>query len=139
MMKKRGNNEGSIYQRKDGRWAAAISTGGGRDSRKRKYIYGKTEQEVTTKLAQALKIMHDNDAVTTVAPSFRAVLLSLNLWFSSQDEKIDKLQARKAEAMREWDLMIAEAEAEKEEARRKVVEALEELDIGMPANTKNSK
>jgi hypothetical protein len=27
--RRRGQNEGSIYQRKDGRWAAAFSTGDG--------------------------------------------------------------------------------------------------------------
>ncbi len=41
-MGKRGHGEGSIYQRKDGRWTASITVEG----RKRKYIYGKTRKEV---------------------------------------------------------------------------------------------
>jgi integrase len=51
MNKKRGNGEGSIYQRKDGRWTASITVDGG----KRKYIYGKTRQEVQEKLKKALR------------------------------------------------------------------------------------
>ena len=46
MAGRRGNHEGSIYRRKDGRWAAAISVEGG----KRRYVYGKTRAEVATKL-----------------------------------------------------------------------------------------
>src|SRR5258708_549176 len=48
--KRRGAGEGSIYKRKDGRWAASISTGG----RRRKTFYGKTRQEVQEKMKQAL-------------------------------------------------------------------------------------
>ncbi len=49
-MARRGNNEGSIYQRGDGRWAAAVSLGGGR----RKHVYGKSREEVARKLTWAL-------------------------------------------------------------------------------------
>src|SRR5712692_8680236 len=48
--KQRGHGEGSIYQRKDGRWAASISLEGG----KRKTFYGKTRKEVQEKLMKAL-------------------------------------------------------------------------------------
>lgn len=48
-MAKRGKGEGTIYKRKDGRWAAATSTGNGR----RKYVYGRTQAEVTGKLRKA--------------------------------------------------------------------------------------
>src|SRR5258708_12186566 len=48
--KRRGAGEGSIYKRKDGRWAASISLG----SRRRKTFYGKTRQEVQEKMKQAL-------------------------------------------------------------------------------------
>jgi integrase len=53
MAKKRGNGEGSISRRKNGGWIAqyAVYTAEGR---KRKTIYGKTRQEVATKLARAL-------------------------------------------------------------------------------------
>ncbi len=49
-MAKRGNGEGSIYQRKDGRWTAEISLEGG----KSKFLYGKTRKEVQEKLKTAL-------------------------------------------------------------------------------------
>jgi hypothetical protein len=48
MGKKRGNNEGTIFRRKDGRWVAQLTTG--RDpktgKRKRTVVYGKTRKEV---------------------------------------------------------------------------------------------
>jgi len=49
-MAKRGHGEGSIYQRKDGRWAASITVEG----HKRKTLYGKTRKEVQEKLRVAL-------------------------------------------------------------------------------------
>ena len=54
-MTRRANNEGSIYKRRDGRWAASISLDHGR----RKYLYGKTRQEVGRKLTAALKARQD--------------------------------------------------------------------------------
>jgi integrase len=55
MGKRRGHGEGSIFKRKDGRWAAAISLPSGR----RKYLYAKTRQEVARKLTQALRAVQD--------------------------------------------------------------------------------
>ena len=48
-MTRRGQREGSIYQRKDGRWAASISL----EWIKRKTSYGKTRKEVQEKLKVA--------------------------------------------------------------------------------------
>jgi len=51
--KKRGNGDGCIRQRKDGRWLAIITVGysaGGK--RLRKYVYGETKREVTEKLTR---------------------------------------------------------------------------------------
>ena len=53
MSKKRGNGEGSIHRRKDGGWCAQYTVYTG-EGRKRKTLYGKTRQEVATKLAKAL-------------------------------------------------------------------------------------
>lgn len=50
MRKKRGANEGTIVQRKDGRWTAAVSVGG----RRRKWFYGSSREEVHRKLTAAL-------------------------------------------------------------------------------------
>ena len=49
-MARRGHGEGSIYQRKDGRWVASITL----ENRKRKTLYGKTRREVQEKLKAAL-------------------------------------------------------------------------------------
>jgi integrase len=50
MAKRRGHGEGSITQRKDGRFQAAITL----DNHKRKFFYGKTRKEVRDKLNMAL-------------------------------------------------------------------------------------
>ena len=44
-MAKRGNSEGSIYKRKDGRWAASVSVGWHDGKYRRKTLYGKTRRE----------------------------------------------------------------------------------------------
>ncbi len=41
-MSKRGQNEGSIHKREDGRWVATINLGWVAGKRKRKSFYGKT-------------------------------------------------------------------------------------------------
>ncbi|HEY6541612.1 MAG TPA: tyrosine-type recombinase/integrase [Ktedonobacteraceae bacterium] len=46
----RGHGEGSIYQRNDGRWTAAITL----DNHRRKTFYGKSRKEVQDKLNKAL-------------------------------------------------------------------------------------
>ncbi len=55
MARRRGNAEGTIYKRKDGRWEARISLDQGR----RKAFYGRTRPEVRRKLATALKARQD--------------------------------------------------------------------------------
>jgi len=69
---KRGNGEGSVYQRRDGRWCAAIvaddpATG----RRKRTVLYGKTRREAIDKLKAATERADAGkpvrDAKTTVA------------------------------------------------------------------------
>lgn len=53
MSKKRGNGEGSITKRKDGRWMAryTVHTANGP---KRRHIYGRRRQEVAEKLPKAV-------------------------------------------------------------------------------------
>ncbi len=50
-MSRRGNSEGSIYKRNDGRWEAKITIQGDR----RKSLYGKTRREVQEQLTEALR------------------------------------------------------------------------------------
>jgi integrase len=52
---KRGQNEGSIRQRKDGTWEARYTFGKATDgSQKQKSVYGKTRKEVSEKLSKIL-------------------------------------------------------------------------------------
>ncbi|HZV49173.1 MAG TPA: site-specific integrase [Candidatus Dormibacteraeota bacterium] len=51
MTRRRGNREGTIYQRKDGRWCAELPQVGG----KRKRLYARTREEVARKLVLALR------------------------------------------------------------------------------------
>lgn len=53
MAKRRGNNEGTIFKRKDGRWSAEVSIGG-----KRRTKYGKTRNEVQEWLHETLTEIH---------------------------------------------------------------------------------
>ena len=72
-MARRGNNEGSIYKRADGRWAAALTVTGG----KRRTLYGKTRQEVAGKLAAAIR---DRDTGVPVTPQRQTVGEFLRKW-----------------------------------------------------------
>lgn len=51
---KRGQGEGSIYKRNDGLWVAAVNLGYQNGKLRRKVYYGKTHDEVKTKLIAAL-------------------------------------------------------------------------------------
>lgn len=53
MAKKRGQNEGSIYQRADGRWCAVLNLGWQDGKRKRKSFYGDSAADVREKLLKA--------------------------------------------------------------------------------------
>ena len=50
---RRANNEGSIHQRADGRWVACLHVGYERGTRRRKYLYGRTQAEARDKLIAA--------------------------------------------------------------------------------------
>ena len=55
MASRRGNNEGTICQRTDGRWTAAITLDGG----KRRFLYGRTRKVVQEKLKAATRAIDD--------------------------------------------------------------------------------
>jgi integrase len=52
-MAKRGNQEGSIHKRSDGRWVGVLHLGYIDGKRQRKYIYGKTQRDVQAQLTAA--------------------------------------------------------------------------------------
>src|SRR5262249_27520788 len=51
--RRRGRGEGTIYKRKDGRWAADITVGYENGKRLRRTFYGKTRQAVSDQLKEA--------------------------------------------------------------------------------------
>src|SRR5262249_34534754 len=55
MARRRGRNEGSVFQRADGRWCAVVDLGWEGGRRKRKYLYGTTRAEVAEQLTQVLR------------------------------------------------------------------------------------
>ena len=60
--KKRGQNEGTIYKRKDGRWEGAVTlpgTGG-----KRKRFYGDTQREVREQMTATLRSLDQGQAIS---------------------------------------------------------------------------
>lgn len=51
-MGKNANQEGSVYQRKDGRWVACLSYRTSTGQRKRNYTYHRTREEADDSLAE---------------------------------------------------------------------------------------
>ncbi len=78
--RKRGQGEGSIYQRADGRWCATISVAGPQ-SRRRKSFYGVTRQQVADKLTEAL---NDRRQGLTLAGNHQTVGQFMNFWLENQ-------------------------------------------------------
>lgn len=76
-MSKRGNGEGSIYQRKsDGKWVGSVTLGNG----KRRVYYGKTRKEVQEKLKVAL---HEQQQGALVPASRQTVQTYLDYWLEA--------------------------------------------------------
>jgi len=72
--RRRGHHEGSIYQRKDGRWTAAVTVPG---TGKRRYVYGSTRREVSEQLTS---IMADIQHGLPVHADKQTVQEYLNGW-----------------------------------------------------------
>ena len=80
MAGRRGNNEGSIFQRANGRWAAYISVDG-----RRQILYGKTRPEVASKLTDALK---SRDAGIPVIGSKETLGTFLPRWLEAHRHRV---------------------------------------------------
>lgn len=74
MARKRGNGEGSISRRKDGRWEGRYTVNG-----KRRGVYGTTRKEVADKLARAIA------ASKEAAPEFVAANVTVAEFFEQYD------------------------------------------------------
>jgi len=76
--RRRGNGEGSIYQRADGRWAATITIGyDAKGKRRRRVVYGKTKKECQEKLTKLQASKLDG---TLVEPTKMTVAAYLERW-----------------------------------------------------------
>lgn len=62
---KRGQGEGSIYRRKDGRWAGAVTLGYRSGKRGRKTVYGRTRRDVQQKVTKLLSAQQDGLPIPT--------------------------------------------------------------------------
>ncbi len=69
-MGRRGHGEGSVYQRKDGRWVACITL----ENHKRKYFYGDTRREVQEALKKALHEQQQGTLATGPQQTLKAYL-----------------------------------------------------------------
>jgi integrase len=78
MARKRGQNEGSIFQREsDGRWCGVLNLGWENGHRKRKYFYGATAAEVQEQL---LKARSDHARGLPVAVERQTIAQYLDQW-----------------------------------------------------------
>jgi integrase len=77
MTSKRGNREGSIYQRKDGRWVGQIALpGDSRINRQRKVVYGRTRADVRLKVVEAQKTLQDGGQLASDQLTVSTYMLS---------------------------------------------------------------
>ena len=82
--KRRGNNEGSIYQRQSGDWCGQVSTGHKPDGKLiRKTLYGKTRQEVAIKITTLSGEVFTNGYSTVSANEMREFCVLYENWFST--------------------------------------------------------
>jgi integrase len=78
-MAKRGQNEGSIYKRADGRWVGVVSLGYKHGNRCRKSFYGNTRREVQERLTEALRAHQQN---LPVAPERQTLAQFAEVWLT---------------------------------------------------------
>ncbi len=79
-MKRRGRGEGSIYERPDRTWVAALSLGkGGNGKRKRRVIYAATKKEVQERLR---RLQFDADRGRLVDPCRQPLSEFMDLWLA---------------------------------------------------------
>lgn len=78
---RRGNGEGSVFQRKDGRWAATITAGHTETGkRKRRTVYAATKREVLDKLSE---LSHQNRTGTLAEPTTSTVAEYMRHWLEN--------------------------------------------------------
>src|SRR5436190_764834 len=88
--KKRRQREGSIYKRKDGRWAAAINLGYQDGKLQRKTFYGVTREEVKGKLVTALNDQQKGLPVITEHQALRWGLVARNVATLVESPRVER-------------------------------------------------
>ncbi len=78
-MSKRANGEGTIYQRRDGRWTASCYVTKPGVGRVRRYVYGATREEVHAKWVTLVGQVHQG---VPVAPAALTVAAYLTSWLT---------------------------------------------------------
>jgi integrase len=84
-MARRGQNEGSIYKRDDGRWVATLNLGYKNGKRHRKYFYGDTRKEVQEQLTEALRTQQQG---LTIASDRQTVGQYLEDWLTNTHKAV---------------------------------------------------
>jgi integrase len=85
MKRKRGQGEGNIYKRADGRWAARISVGYRNGKRARRWVYADTRAKVASKLRSAIQ---DHEHGVLPAASRETVAQFLTRWLHDMKLKL---------------------------------------------------
>ena len=81
---RRGNNEGSIYQRKDGRWCGSVTVGYKTDGKPvRKSIYGKSRQAVAKRVTALAGDVFANGYTSVSASEERNFKILMQDWFDT--------------------------------------------------------
>ena len=84
-MAKKGNNEGSIYKDKQGRWRGQVTLPSADGKIKKKYFYGKTKKEVTEKVNELLNQIRTN---TYIEPCKMTLYEWLCTWLETYNRDI---------------------------------------------------
>lgn len=79
-MAKKGNNEGSVYKDKNGRWRGVVTLPTVDDKVKKKYFYGKTRKEVSDKVNTVINQLKNN---TYYEPCKTTLFDWLNVWLET--------------------------------------------------------
>ena len=97
--RRRGRGEGSIYQRSDGRWCGALTTGADENGKlKRRVVYGRTRRDVADKLA---RLNADSITGTLTEPNRITVGEYLNRWLRD-----DVAQSRRSSTAEGYELIV---------------------------------
>ncbi|GAA3894207.1 site-specific integrase [Streptomyces lacrimifluminis] len=89
MARRNANGEGTIYQRKDGRWVSSVWVQTTSGEPKRKYLYGKTRAEVSKKLTEVKA--KDDQGIPTPDKAWKLSPF-LDYWLEEVVKKEDALR-----------------------------------------------